>query len=68
MGHSNIKPTMDVDGKVAGKMAPSEERAARLDSMAMTTAATLVSTWSAGDSKTGQKNQNQPEDQNALSA
>ena len=68
MDHSNIKLTMDVYGEVAGKMTLSEEQAARLESMATATAATLVNTWSAGDSKTTQNTQNQPEGLKALSA
>jgi len=31
VGHSNIKLTMDVYGRLAGEMAPAEEQAARLD-------------------------------------
>ncbi len=68
VGHSNIKLTMDVYGKLAGKMALGEEQAARLDTMASETSLTLVSTWSAGDSKTAQNSQGQPERHKALSA
>jgi integrase len=44
VGHSNIKVTRDVYGKLAGKMAFAEEQAARLDSMASDAALTLVDT------------------------
>ena len=33
-GHSNIKPTMGVYGKMAGKMALAQEQEARLDDLA----------------------------------
>ncbi len=68
VGHSNIKLTMDVCGKLAGKMALGEDQAARLDRMATATAGSLVSIWSAGDPKTGQNNVGQPEERKAISA
>ncbi len=40
VGHSNIKLTMDVYGKLAGEMALAEEQATRLD--ALTTKALLA--------------------------
>jgi integrase len=60
VGHSNIKLTMDVYGKLAGKMALGEEQAARLDSMAGVATLPLVSIWSAGDSKTAHTSPHQP--------
>lgn len=68
IGHSDIKTTMNVYGALAGKMQLGEEQAARLDSMASETALTLVNTWSAGESKTGQNTAEQPEPRKALSA
>jgi integrase len=42
VGHSNIKLTMDVYGKLAGKMALGAEQAARLDAMASVASLSLV--------------------------
>lgn len=67
VGHSNLKLTMDVYGKLTGKMALGEEQAAWLDSMATATAETLVSTWWAGHSKRAQNTQDQPEGRKAIS-
>ena len=42
VGYSNIKLTMDVYGKLVGKMALGEEQTAPFDSMASETSLTLV--------------------------
>ena len=41
----NIKLTMDVSGKLAGKMALGAEQAARLDTMVSVSSRSLVNTW-----------------------
>jgi hypothetical protein len=68
VGYSNMHMTMDVDGKLPGKMALGEEQAVRLDTMASETSLTLVNTWSTGASKTGRNNENQPETRTAIGA
>ena len=68
VGHSDIKLTMDVYGKLAGKMAL-QEQAARLDSMASDDVRSPWSTLGQQEqSKTGQNNENQPEARMAISA
>lgn len=68
VGHSNIQMTIDVYGKLAGKMALGEGQAARFDHMASEASLTLVNTWSTGAPKTGRNNENQPETRTAISA
>jgi integrase len=68
LGHSNIKLTMDVYGKLAGKMTLGAEQTARLDAMTETAAPVLVNTRSTGHSKSAQKSLVQPERRIEVSA
>lgn len=68
VGHSNIGLTMDVYGKLAGKMALGADQAARFDAMATDALPVLVNRWSTGDSKTARNGQVQPERRKAISA
>jgi len=68
VGHSNIKLTMDVYGKLAGKMALGAEQAARFDAMATDALPVLVNIRSTRHPETAHNSPCQPEKRKAISA